>query len=302
MKAHPAAEVFPMLDEKELRKLADDIKANGQQVPIEVYRGKILDGRNRLAACKLAGVKPQTVEVDPPDPVVHVVSRNLFRRHLTVSQRAMIAAKIATLRPGRKPSKAPMGAVDVAAAAAGLNVGKRSVTRAKKVLSEASPEVVESVTRGKMTLRTAEKVATLPKPDQRKAVTEEPRAARQAVEKAKTAHADASDTARMDFEGLCQEIGLRYRNGRLSRRDLESIITFVTELQKVKPINKHPSDAGGPSDKQMLVNHHNRLRLDDLLKAVAAESAPVSAEDQMSAADDVLLMPHNKPWMMKVKP
>jgi hypothetical protein len=47
---HPAAELFPMMDDMALAELADDIKANGLLEAIERHDGKILDGRNRLAA------------------------------------------------------------------------------------------------------------------------------------------------------------------------------------------------------------------------------------------------------------
>jgi ParB-like chromosome segregation protein Spo0J len=47
MEFHPIANVWPMLDDDALKALADDIRANGQSVPIVTYEGKILDGRNR---------------------------------------------------------------------------------------------------------------------------------------------------------------------------------------------------------------------------------------------------------------
>ena len=54
--------LFPRLGDAELRQLAADIKANGLLNPVVRHRGKILDGRNRLAACEIAGVKPKFVE------------------------------------------------------------------------------------------------------------------------------------------------------------------------------------------------------------------------------------------------
>jgi hypothetical protein len=127
---HPAAALFPMLGEDELQKLADDIRANGLLEPIVLYEGKVLDGRNRLQACKRAGVEPKFVmlvpykEGQPIDgsirikiyqehpglgiepkfveggtisPILYVLSKNLHRRHLTTSQRAAIAAEVTTL-------------------------------------------------------------------------------------------------------------------------------------------------------------------------------------------------------------
>ncbi|WP_329096819.1 ParB N-terminal domain-containing protein [Streptomyces sp. NBC_01439] len=48
-----------MLDDDELRALADDILELGQHHPIVLDAdGRILDGRNRLKACEIAGVEP----------------------------------------------------------------------------------------------------------------------------------------------------------------------------------------------------------------------------------------------------
>ncbi len=77
-----------------------------------------------------------------------VVSLNLHRRHLTPSQRAAVAVKIANLRHGQKRADAPTGAsaaVTQADAAAQLNVGRRTVQRAKEVIEKASPEDIEAI-------------------------------------------------------------------------------------------------------------------------------------------------------------
>lgn len=90
---HPVADLFPMLPEDELSDLAEDIKANGLQQPIVIQDGTLIDGRNRLAACKLAKVEPTFTEVNGVDPVAYVLSANLARRHMSKGQRAMAAAK-----------------------------------------------------------------------------------------------------------------------------------------------------------------------------------------------------------------
>jgi len=94
MKAHPAADLFPMLDDARLTELAEDIKARGLLDPIVLHDGMILDGRNRDGACEKAGVAPRYVEWDGKggSPVLFVLSRNLQRRDLTPSQRAVIGA------------------------------------------------------------------------------------------------------------------------------------------------------------------------------------------------------------------
>jgi ParB-like chromosome segregation protein Spo0J len=72
MQAHPAAAIFPLMSKVELQALADDIARNGQQVPIARLGDLVLDGRNRLAACKLAKVKPRFVQWKGKDPVAWV--------------------------------------------------------------------------------------------------------------------------------------------------------------------------------------------------------------------------------------
>lgn len=87
--AHPVADLFPLLPADELAALAEDIKANGQREPIWLHDGKIVDGRNRYAACRQAGVEPQFREWDGNGSLVgFVVSLNLHRRHLSATRHA----------------------------------------------------------------------------------------------------------------------------------------------------------------------------------------------------------------------
>lgn len=87
---HEAADVFPMLPEDELQELAADIKANGLIHPIVLDdAGTLIDGRNRLAACQIAGVEPTYTSLNGTDPVAYILSANVARRNLTKGQRAM---------------------------------------------------------------------------------------------------------------------------------------------------------------------------------------------------------------------
>jgi len=93
---HPAASIFPMMTDPELQELAADIKANGQQVPVMLdTEGFVIDGRNRVVACRIAGIEPQCEtwcgESDE-ELIAFVISCNLNRRHLTSSQKAAAAA------------------------------------------------------------------------------------------------------------------------------------------------------------------------------------------------------------------
>jgi ParB-like chromosome segregation protein Spo0J len=52
-----AVHLFPMLADDELEELAADIKGLLQRIVLDA-EGRVLDGRNRLAACEIAGVEP----------------------------------------------------------------------------------------------------------------------------------------------------------------------------------------------------------------------------------------------------
>ena len=43
----------------------------------------LVDGRNRRAACRIAGVEPAVRPLNGEDPTALVLSANIHRRHLT---------------------------------------------------------------------------------------------------------------------------------------------------------------------------------------------------------------------------
>jgi hypothetical protein len=80
----PIRGTFPGASRRGIGSARRDIKERGQIEPIILYKGLILDGRNRYRACKVAGVKPRIEEFNAKgSPEDFVLSRNLRRRHLT---------------------------------------------------------------------------------------------------------------------------------------------------------------------------------------------------------------------------
>src|SRR5262249_13857461 len=146
MRFHPLADIFPLLEGEEFKTLVEDIRSNGLHEPIVLYQGQILDGRNRQRACLEAGIEPRFKQYSGSDPLAFIVSLNLTRRHLNESQRAMVAAKLATLRRGDN-QHSPIGETSQARAAEILNVGKRSVERAAEVCDHGAPELIRAVER-----------------------------------------------------------------------------------------------------------------------------------------------------------
>jgi ParB-like chromosome segregation protein Spo0J len=177
MRAHWAAALFPMLSLDELGELARDIKAHGLREPIELLDGEIVDGRNRHTACELAAVSPRFADAPAyarQDVVAYVISKNLRRRHLDESQRAMVAAKLREAWKTRAPL--PQLGETAEAAASLLNVGRGSVERAGKVLRDAAPELVAAVERGDIAVSTASVLSAAPVERQRE-VADAPKSA-----------------------------------------------------------------------------------------------------------------------------
>jgi len=88
---HSAANVFALLpeDSPAFIALVADIKRYGLNNPIALYKGKVLDGRNRVRACNAAGVEPEFYEWKPrtgQTPETWSASQNICRRHLTADQ------------------------------------------------------------------------------------------------------------------------------------------------------------------------------------------------------------------------
>jgi ParB-like chromosome segregation protein Spo0J len=167
---HPLADIFPLIEGSEFDELVADIKAHGVHEPIWLYQGKIIDGRNRYRASAVASADCPMREYMGDDPTAFVVSLNLKRRHLNESQRSMVADKLATLKQGARTDLSPIGEMSQEQAASLLNVGKRSVERARVVRDQGADELVAAVEQGKVSVSAAADVATKPKEEQREIV------------------------------------------------------------------------------------------------------------------------------------
>ena len=161
VKVHPIANIFPMMSVDEFEGLKADINENGMHEPLLFWNDQLIDGRNRLKACIELGKQShiESCELEPDtDPVPWVLSNNLHRRHLTASQRAIVAAEIASLTRGgdRKSENIKVQiCTSIDAAAKTLNVSPRSVKSAKKVLASGDETVIAAVKTGEMKVSAA---------------------------------------------------------------------------------------------------------------------------------------------------
>jgi ParB-like chromosome segregation protein Spo0J len=207
---HPICLLMPSADEDELQSLADDIRAHGLHDPIVLFERRILDGRNRAAACESAGLTPRFVDFEGTreEALMFVVSHNLKRRHLTKQAIADTlveaedfnleyelgepAARSDIKMSAEKPKTA--SSRELAKAAGGV-VSREMINATRKVKEKAEPELREAVKRGRIGVQDAAKVADLPS-DQQKVVAAAPkprRAANLAIEAAAAARSSRDE-------------------------------------------------------------------------------------------------------------
>jgi hypothetical protein len=142
---HPVAALFPMLPDDELRELADSIKANGQHDPIVLdCDGTLIDGRNRLRACKLVGIAPIFTTFEGDDPATFILDKNINRRHMSKGQQAMAVAKARVFLKNTSVREAGKGA----------SVSYARIGYASTVLQYA-PDLADGVLSGAIALNVA---------------------------------------------------------------------------------------------------------------------------------------------------
>jgi len=96
---HEYANLFPMMDKDEYKKLLDSLTENGYraETPIVLYGGKILDGRNRYQACQELNILPMFTQYvgEDYDAFKFAVDSNVTRKHWTKDQMKAFAADYA---------------------------------------------------------------------------------------------------------------------------------------------------------------------------------------------------------------
>ena len=137
MKFHKIADLFPLIEKGEFKLLCEDIKQQGLNHSVILLDGKILDGRNRYRACIEVGIEPRYEKFKGSDPLAFVLSENLHRRHLTISQRTALAAEVANMqscyRADLEPTAKLREVISSEEASNLFQVGKRYVEEAKAI-------------------------------------------------------------------------------------------------------------------------------------------------------------------------
>lgn len=194
---HEVASIFPMMAGDEFAALRQDIAENGLREAIWLHPdGRIIDGRNRYMACVELGVAPVYRTWDGQGSLVtFVVSLNLHRRHLTSSQKAVIAHDILPMLEAEArvrqlaalKQNAPLvkeltnGSVGKATTQAAAIVGtNRQYVSDVKAIAQSAPDLLPALRSGEKTVPQVkqeiatrrrmdsyrEKAAAAPLPDQ----------------------------------------------------------------------------------------------------------------------------------------
>ena len=142
--------------------LKSDIKARGVVNPVILVGDKILDGRNRMAACVELGIECPTTQYKGTDPVGYVIAQNILRRNLTDEQRVALVAKLrgvelsAEAKTSQKDKKA-RGSVGARIAKEAKVSGHKG--RAAAEILRDDPTMLEEVVAGREKLSSAKKKA-----------------------------------------------------------------------------------------------------------------------------------------------
>ncbi len=167
LEIHPDHASVPEMPAEEYVPFLHSIREHGVRTPLERIPGTnvIIDGRTRHKAAVEAGLPLVPVQdaalAEGESPKLYMLRSAALRRHLTPSQRAVIAAEMEGLKHGGRRGKGqdapghldPTVTREEAAAATGVSV--RSTARARQVLDKGTPEEVEAVRKGKTTVKAA---------------------------------------------------------------------------------------------------------------------------------------------------
>lgn len=218
LKPHPFAEFLPMIaTSREIDALKEGILLNGLLEPITIHEGRILDGRNRhQAICELMDcekdIKYEEVVkfISVPEgisPEQYVISRNLHRRNLNESQRALFAGQmLMAFKEDRPLSKAERTILPKGSKTGHFgkifNVSGSSVKSAQFVINNGLPILRDFVMKGVWRVSLARKIAEL-NPEEQGALV-------------KTALAQANTQAGLWYDNHCHD--LKERGVELSRK------------------------------------------------------------------------------------
>lgn len=182
---HPLAARWPMMPDDELAALAESIATEGLRSPLTLDgEGRLIDGRNRLAACGLAGVEPHFETVLFPGEDAHdddirgfIAAANAHRRNITTGQKAMACADDLAAQGLRRNGRWHRGSITQES-----GLSREAWTESMRLAGlviDWRPDLTDQVIAGDVTLNAAAEQAEAARDVQARAEAEERRQAAQ---------------------------------------------------------------------------------------------------------------------------
>lgn len=177
LESHRYADIFPMTEGESFENLKKDIQEQGLQQTIVLFENKILDGRNRFKACRELGLEPRFEEYKGDKPLEFVISGNLHRRHLSESQKAVIAQDLMPMLEEEAKKRMSIGGMNKGVekvpnldkgrtsekASKIFQVNERYIREVKKLKKEGKDSIIEELRAGTKNLSEVKKEQRLEK-------------------------------------------------------------------------------------------------------------------------------------------
>jgi len=152
--------LIPPLSSDEMAQLEENVLRDGIRDALVVWLGEdvLLDGHHRYDLARKHDLAARVMYMEfksRAEAMRWVIEHQCGRRNLSESQRAMCAARLATLTRGRPKDNPPIGGITQDDAAKMFNVSERSVSRAKAVLDHGDDKIIDAIVKDELAVSTA---------------------------------------------------------------------------------------------------------------------------------------------------
>lgn len=162
LEVHPLGKLFSGIVGSSYRSLKADIAEQGMTDAIVLHEGKILDGKVRHQICReliqgnsfTGDIAVQTLPAGVA-PLRYLISRNLQRRHLNESQRAIIGVRILTEAGNDFKGRTDEQVAEL------FNISQRQAIAARQVINKGCSELIRLVEEGVIRVNMARNLIAL---------------------------------------------------------------------------------------------------------------------------------------------
>jgi hypothetical protein len=250
------------LTESEYQALERSILAEGCRDSLVLWQDVLVDGHNRYQICQQHGIPFKVIENTSfrnlEDVKLWMIDNNLGRRSISDYQRGVLAlrkkeivaaraievarlaaaedAAIAPPEDGEAPAKQPSMALSREDIARAARLSSATIGQIEKIQKTATPELVEAVRSGTISINAAATVASLPEADQLVAVAGGKKQLQQAAKEIREQRAAARPPkepkeGREGYGAVSEVEQLREENAILREKNA-ALLEQITSLQK----------------------------------------------------------------------